>query len=84
MSYKLVLLPPDIGQDWPSKIRLAVLSRCPPDHPLWTMPGVLLTPHVAILGAPYQPKREAILLENCRRFASGQPLLSVVDKANWF
>jgi phosphoglycerate dehydrogenase-like enzyme len=56
----------------------------PADHPLWTMPGVLLTPHVAILGAPYQPKREAILLENCRRFASGQPLLNVVDKANWF
>ncbi len=56
----------------------------PADHPLWTMPGVLLTPHVAILGAPYQPKREAILLENCRRFASGEPLLNVVDKANWF
>lgn len=56
----------------------------PADHPLWTMPGVLLTPHVAILGAPYQPKREAILIENCRRFAAGQPLLNVVDKANWF
>jgi phosphoglycerate dehydrogenase-like enzyme len=56
----------------------------PSDHPLWTMPGVLLTPHIAILGAPYQPKREAILIENCRRFANGQPLLNVVDKANWF
>jgi len=56
----------------------------PSDHPLWTMPGVLLTPHVAILGTPYQAKREAILLENCRRFANGQPLLNVVDKANWF
>jgi phosphoglycerate dehydrogenase-like enzyme len=56
----------------------------PSDHPLWTMPGVLLTPHVAILGTPYQAKREAILLENCRRFAAGEPLLNVVDKANWF
>jgi phosphoglycerate dehydrogenase-like enzyme len=56
----------------------------PADHPLWTMSGVLLTPHVAILGAPYQPKREAILLENCRRFASGQPLVNIVDKARWF
>jgi hypothetical protein len=43
-----------------------------------------LTPHVAILGTPYQAKREAVLLENCRRFASGQPLLNIVDKANWF
>ena len=56
----------------------------PADHPLWTMHGVLLTPHVAILGAPYRPKREAILIENCRRFAAGQPLINVVDKANWF
>jgi phosphoglycerate dehydrogenase-like enzyme len=56
----------------------------PAEHPLWTMPGVLLTPHVAILGAPYQAKREAILLENCRRFALGEPLINVVDKANWF
>ncbi|MCW5746054.1 MAG: D-2-hydroxyacid dehydrogenase [Alphaproteobacteria bacterium] len=56
----------------------------PPEHPLWTMQGVLLTPHVAILGTPYQPKREAILLENCQRFARGEALLNVVDKASWF
>jgi phosphoglycerate dehydrogenase-like enzyme len=56
----------------------------PSQHPLWTAPGVLLTPHVAVYGAPYEPKREQILLENCRRFASGEPLLNVVDKANWF
>jgi hypothetical protein len=28
--------------------------------------------------------REAILPENCCRFASGAPLLNVIDKANWF
>ena len=56
----------------------------PPEHPLWTLPGVLLTPHIGIYGAPYQAKREALLLENCRRFAGGEPLLNVVDKQNWF
>jgi phosphoglycerate dehydrogenase-like enzyme len=57
----------------------------PPDHPLWTMPGVLLTPHIAIHGAPHQQeRREAILLENCRRFARGEPLLNVVDKRQWY
>jgi phosphoglycerate dehydrogenase-like enzyme len=56
----------------------------PQDHPLWTMPGVLLTPHVAIYGTPYPQKKEALLLENCRRFACGAPLLNIVDKANWF
>jgi len=56
----------------------------PPDSPLWAMPNVLITPHVAILGTPYRQKWEAILLENCRRFAAGQPLLNVVDKEKWF
>jgi phosphoglycerate dehydrogenase-like enzyme len=56
----------------------------PPESPLWSMPNVLITPHVAIYGAPYRQKWEAILLENCRRFAAGEPLLNVVDKEKWF
>ena len=56
----------------------------PPDHPLWSMPNVLITPHVAIHGTPYREKWEAMLIENCRRFASGQPLLNRVDKEKWF
>jgi phosphoglycerate dehydrogenase-like enzyme len=56
----------------------------PSDSPLWGMPNVLITPHVAILGTPYRLKWEAILLENCRRFAAAQPLINVVDKQNWF
>jgi phosphoglycerate dehydrogenase-like enzyme len=57
----------------------------PPDHPLWTMPGVLITPHTAIYGAPHQQdRREAIFLENCRRFVAGEPLLNMVDKRRWF
>jgi phosphoglycerate dehydrogenase-like enzyme len=56
----------------------------PPDSPLWGMPNVLITPHVAILGAPYRQKWEEILLENCRRFANREPLLNVVDKTKWY
>ena len=56
----------------------------PPDHPLWSMPNVLITPHVAIYGTPYRDKWEAMLIENCRRFAAGQPLLNIVDKEKWF
>ena len=56
----------------------------PPDNPLWAMPNVLITPHVAIYGTLYRDKWEAMLIENCRRFAAGQPLLNVVDKAKWF
>jgi phosphoglycerate dehydrogenase-like enzyme len=56
----------------------------PPESPLWDMPNVLITPHVAIYGTPYRHKWEAMLIENCRRFAAGQPLLNFVDEADWF
>ena len=56
----------------------------PADHPLWTMPGVLITPHTAGFGPYLDDRRLEILLDNCRRFAAGQPLRNVVDKAAWF
>jgi phosphoglycerate dehydrogenase-like enzyme len=56
----------------------------PADHPLWTMPGVLLTPHTAGYGPFLDDRRFEILLDNCRRFLAGQPLRNVVDKAHWF
>jgi len=56
----------------------------PADHPLWTMPGVLITPHTAGFGPYLDERRFEILLDNCRRFAAGQPLRNVVDKSAWF
>jgi phosphoglycerate dehydrogenase-like enzyme len=56
----------------------------PPDHPLWTMENVLITPHIAIWGSPYRERWTEVLVENCRRFDRGEPLLNVVDKAKWF
>jgi phosphoglycerate dehydrogenase-like enzyme len=56
----------------------------PPDHPLWTMPGVLLTPHTAGYGPYLDERRYEIVLDNCRRFLAGQSLRNLVDKARWF
>lgn len=57
----------------------------PSDHRLWTLPNVLLTPHVAIKGAENIPERRfQIVVENARRFAAGDPLRNVVDKAAWY
>lgn len=56
----------------------------PSDHPLWTMPNVLITPHVGGEGPYLDDRRAAILQENCRRFAAGQQLINVVDKRSWF
>jgi phosphoglycerate dehydrogenase-like enzyme len=56
----------------------------PADHPLWTMPGVLITPHTAGHGPYLDERRYEILEDNARRFVAGQPLRNVVDKSRWF
>jgi phosphoglycerate dehydrogenase-like enzyme len=56
----------------------------PADHPLWTLPGVLITPHTAGFGPYLDERRFEILLDNCRRFVANEPLRNVVDKAAWF
>jgi phosphoglycerate dehydrogenase-like enzyme len=56
----------------------------PSDHPLWTMPGMLITPHTAGYGPYLDDRRYDILSGNCRRFLAGEPLRNVVDKASWF
>jgi phosphoglycerate dehydrogenase-like enzyme len=56
----------------------------PADHPLWDMENVLITPHAAWMGPDSEARRLEVLKENLRRFAAGEPLLNVVDKARWF
>jgi phosphoglycerate dehydrogenase-like enzyme len=56
----------------------------PAEHPLWTMPNVLLTPHTAGWGPYLDDRRYAIMSDNCRAFLDGKPLRNVVDKVSWF
>jgi phosphoglycerate dehydrogenase-like enzyme len=60
------------------------IEPLPQDHPLWTMPGVLLTPHMAGYGPHLWERRYAILRDNCAALMSGGPFRNRVDKANWF
>ena len=56
----------------------------PAEHPLWTMPNVLLTPHMAGHGPYLDDRRFQIMVDNCRAFAAGRALRNVVDKSSWF
>ncbi len=60
------------------------IEPLPVEHPLWTMPNVLLTPHMAGHGPYLNERRYDIVAENCRRFAAGRELMNGVDKAGWF
>lgn len=56
----------------------------PPDHPLWRMPNVIITPHVAAASPRIAERHLQTLLENTRRFVNGEPLLTPVDKRTWY
>jgi phosphoglycerate dehydrogenase-like enzyme len=56
----------------------------PTGHKLWTLPGVLLTPHTAGYGPYLDERRYQVILDNCRRFLAGRELRNLVDKAHWF
>lgn len=56
----------------------------PPEHPLWTLPNVLITPHVAGYGPYLDERRFEIVLGNCRAMINGTSLRNVVDKRSWF
>ena len=60
------------------------IEPLPADHPLWRFPNVIITPHVAGQAPVIAERHLAVLVENVRRFVSGQPLMNVVDKARWF
>jgi phosphoglycerate dehydrogenase-like enzyme len=50
------------------------------DHPLWTVPNLLITPHSAGFRSDHWQAATDLFAENLRRFAAGEPLLNVVDK----
>lgn len=52
----------------------------PADHPLWKLPNVVITPHVAAVAELTEERASALFRENLRRFDAGEPLLNVVDK----
>ena len=52
----------------------------PAESPLWTLPNVLLTPHVAGFRPDHWDAVCSLFAENLHRFDAGQALLNVVDK----
>ncbi|UCG72722.1 MAG: D-2-hydroxyacid dehydrogenase [Chromatiales bacterium] len=51
----------------------------PADHPLWTMPNVIITPHVSAQSDRIFERVLAVVAENLRRYVAGEAMLSVVD-----
>jgi phosphoglycerate dehydrogenase-like enzyme len=56
----------------------------PQDSPLWTLPNVILTPHIAGLSPNYEQRAADIFCQNLQRYIAGQPLLNLVDKTTGY
>ena len=51
----------------------------PEGHPLWSMPRVIITPHMAGRSDRGRDRLFLLVQENLRRYVAGEPMLSVVD-----
>lgn len=57
------------------------IEPLPPESPFWDLPNVIVTPHNGATTPGTAQRGRDIVAENLRRFAHGEPLLNIVDKA---
>lgn len=56
----------------------------PKGDPLWDFENVVITPHIAGQSDHIRDRRQALLVENVRRFVEGRPLRNIVGKQKGF
>jgi phosphoglycerate dehydrogenase-like enzyme len=56
----------------------------PSDSPLWRLPNVIISPHVAGDTVQYSRRFTDLFLDNLARFRAGEPLRNVVDPARGY
>jgi phosphoglycerate dehydrogenase-like enzyme len=56
----------------------------PADSPLWSLPNVLVSPHVAGSFQGYTDAVVELFCDNLRRYLAGEPLRNVVDRENGY
>ena len=56
----------------------------PPEHPLWQLPNVVITAHLASATESFWKRSTDLLAENLRRYLAGEPFLNPVDKGKGY
>jgi phosphoglycerate dehydrogenase-like enzyme len=52
----------------------------PADSPLWSLPNVLVLPHISATSRRFWRRQTDLIIENLRRYRRGEPLRNTVDK----
>lgn len=70
----------EAGQLAGAGLDVTEVEPLPESSRLWTLPNVIITPHVGAQSARRADDTTDLVCENLRRYWSGQPLLNLVDK----
>ena len=68
------------GQLAGAGVDVTEIEPLPVSSPLWTLPNVIITPHVGAQSARRADDTTKLVCENLQRHFSGRPLLNLVDK----
>lgn len=68
----------DSGQLAAAMLDVTDPEPLPDDHPLWSHPKVMITPHIASVTQPHTAAQSVV--ENIRRHLAGKELIGVVDR----
>jgi phosphoglycerate dehydrogenase-like enzyme len=63
---------------------VATQEPLPEDSPLYTLPNVILTPHISGVSEHYGERLAALFADNLRRYRTGQPLRNMYDPARGY
>lgn len=71
------------------QVGLAVLDvtdqePLPEDSPLWSLPNVILSPHVAAVTDGNDRRTADLFADNARRYLDGMPLRNALDTVEWY
>lgn len=68
------------GQIAGAGLDVATIEPLPEDSPLWYLPNVIITPHMAASMRDYVGEALNIFCDNLKRYLNGQPLINEVNK----
>jgi phosphoglycerate dehydrogenase-like enzyme len=70
----------DAGDIAAATLDVFTTEPLPADHPLWTTPGVVITPHMSGDAVGWTDTLARQFVDNALRWLDGAPLVNVVDK----
>ncbi len=75
-----------LREHWIAGAGLDVASQepLPEDSPLYTLPNVILTPHISGVSVHYGERLTALFADNLQRYRTGQPLRNRYDPARGY